>query len=122
MLYYRACRPPDGGLRASEGPGITTPKTEAGFPDEAWPETTPQKVGWSSSRLSQAQAWAQQIGSTSVLVVQHGAIVAAWGDPDHKSNLHSARKSLLSALIGIAVAQGKIDPQATLAQLGVDCI
>ena len=54
------------------------------------------------------------------MIVQHGVIVAAWGDVTHKSNLHSCRKSLLNALIGIAAAQGKINLDDSLEKLGID--
>ena len=42
------------------------------------------------------------------------------GDVEHKSNLHSCRKSLLNSLIGIAIAEGKINPDETLDNLGID--
>ena len=70
--------------------------------------------------LAQAQAWSQQVGTSTVVIVQHGAIVAEWGDVSANILLNSARKSLLSALIGMAVGQHKIDPNATLAELGID--
>ena len=47
-------------------------------------------------------------------------VVAQWGDTAVKSNLHSVRKSLLSALIGIAVDEHKIDLSATMDSLGID--
>jgi CubicO group peptidase (beta-lactamase class C family) len=54
------------------------------------------------------------------MIVQHGRVVAQWGDPTAKSKLHSVRKSLLSALIGIAVEAHKIDLGATMEGLGID--
>jgi CubicO group peptidase (beta-lactamase class C family) len=54
------------------------------------------------------------------MIVHHGRVVADWGDTAFKTNLHSVRKSLLSALIGIAVAENKIDLNATMAALGID--
>lgn len=80
----------------------------------------PADAGWSADKLQEAKTYAEKIGSTSVLIVQHGVIVAAWGDVTVPSNLHSARKSLLNSLIGIAVGEHKIDLDATLAQLDVD--
>jgi CubicO group peptidase (beta-lactamase class C family) len=47
-------------------------------------------------------------------------VVAEWGDTAKPTELASVRKSLLSALIGIAVAEKKIDLDATLADLGID--
>jgi len=79
-----------------------------------------EQAGWQSQKLTGIRAYIEEIGSTSAMIVQHGVVVAAWGDVAHKSNLHSCRKSLLNSLIGIAVAEGKIDPGDTLAKLGID--
>jgi CubicO group peptidase (beta-lactamase class C family) len=87
------------------------------LPQMVWSYEDPTEAGWSLARLEVAHRWARDIGSTSVLVVQHGRIVAEWGDSATRSNVHSIRKSLLNALIGIAVAEGKIDLNATLKQL-----
>jgi CubicO group peptidase (beta-lactamase class C family) len=71
-------------------------------------------------RLAAAKAYADQIGPSSVVVVHRGALIAAWGDVDERHAVQSVRKSFLSALIGIAVAQKKLDLSATLAQLRID--
>ena len=52
--------------------------------------------------------------------MQHGRIVDSFGDISQRIELHSVRKSLLSALIGIAVKEGRIKLDATLASLGID--
>jgi CubicO group peptidase (beta-lactamase class C family) len=80
----------------------------------------PEQAGWQSKDLDKIHLYVEEIGSTSAMIVQHGVVVAAWGDVSHKSNLHSCRKSLLSALIGIAVAEGKINLDDTLDKLGID--
>jgi CubicO group peptidase (beta-lactamase class C family) len=54
------------------------------------------------------------------MVVTRGRVIAAWGDTARTFWSHSVRKSLLSALIGQAVAEGKIDTARTLAELGID--
>jgi CubicO group peptidase (beta-lactamase class C family) len=87
-------------------------------PDTEWTVTTPDGVGWSS--LASAHADAARIGTARLLVVQHGVVVDSVGDVTSRLQLYSVRKSLLSALIGIAVAERKIDPNATLATLGID--
>ena len=79
-----------------------------------------EQAGWSADKLEGIHQYVEEIGSTSAMIVQHGVVVEAWGDVAHKSNLHSCRKSLLSALIGIAVAEGKIHPDDTLEKLGLD--
>lgn len=91
-------------------------------PGPDWPRTTPQAAGWSTDLMSEARDDARRIGTASLLVVQHGHVVDSLGDPARRLELHSVRKSLLSALIGIAVAERRIDLGATLAQLGIDDI
>lgn len=92
------------------------------YPGAAWTQLAPAQSGWSPTALAAAEAHARELGSTAVIVVQHGAIVASWGETDANILLNSARKSLASALIGIAVAERKIDLNATIAQLGLDDI
>ena len=53
-------------------------------------------------------------------MVQQGAIVASWGETDTNLLLNSARKSLLSALMGIAVSNGEVQLDDTMARLGID--
>jgi CubicO group peptidase (beta-lactamase class C family) len=91
------------------------------YPSTAFESTTPEDAGWSAEKLAEAKSWSQQIApSAAVMIVQHGLVVAQWGDVAIKSNLHSVRKSLLSALIGIAVDEHKIDLGATIESLGID--
>jgi CubicO group peptidase (beta-lactamase class C family) len=91
------------------------------YPGASFETTTPEAAGWSVERIAQAKSWSQQIAPTAaVIIIQHGVIVAQWGDTAIKSNLHSVRKSLLCALIGIAVDEHKIDLGATMDSLGID--
>jgi CubicO group peptidase (beta-lactamase class C family) len=90
------------------------------FPGGEWDGTDPAAVGWSSDALKQAEAWSQRIGSTAVMVIHHGTIIAGWGDVAAKMPLASVRKSLLSALIGNAVARGEINLNKTVGELGID--
>jgi CubicO group peptidase (beta-lactamase class C family) len=77
-------------------------------------------AGWSDERLAQAQAHSEHAGSTAVMVVQRGRVVAQWGDLARKSPVASVRKSFASALYGIAIEERKIRLDATLAELGID--
>jgi CubicO group peptidase (beta-lactamase class C family) len=54
------------------------------------------------------------------VALKDGALLAQWGDVDVPINTHSVRKSLLSALYGIAIDKGLIRLDATLADLGID--
>lgn len=76
--------------------------------------------GWSADLLTQAQAYSTRLGSTAVMVVQNGGVVAQWGDTARKAPIASIRKSLASALYGIAIEDRKIRLTATLAELAID--
>ena len=76
------------------------------FPGAAWERVDPEAAGWSASKLAKAEQWSQRIGSIAVMVVHRGAVVAEWGDTSARTPLASVRKSLLSALIGIAAEWG----------------
>lgn len=87
----------------------------------AWRQyVEPEAVGWSSAALEEVRAYAEEIGSTSVLVLKGGHVLLAWGDVAARHDVFSIRKSFLGALIGNAVQRGRIDPSATLAELGID--
>ena len=58
--------------------------------------------------------------STACIVLWHHTPVFAWGDAGRPSSVASVRKSLIGALYGIHVAEGRIDPDATLAGIGLD--
>jgi hypothetical protein len=88
---------------------------EEHFPGATWQHLPAGSGGWSAATLAKAETWSEGIGSTAVMIVQHGLVVAEWGDTAEKTPLASARKSLLSALIGIAVPHY---PNALDAKLG----
>ncbi|CAJ0892062.1 serine hydrolase domain-containing protein [Ralstonia flatus] len=90
------------------------------FPAQGWTHAEPTSHGFSQEGIDRAVAYAKQEGSTSGMIVHDGVVLAEWGDVTRKSNLHSARKSLMSALIGISVERGQIHLDDTLEQLGVD--
>jgi CubicO group peptidase (beta-lactamase class C family) len=90
------------------------------FPETAWERVDPEAAGWSKSELAKAEEWSQRIGSTAVMVVHRGAVIAEWGDTSAKTPLASVRKSLLSALIGIAVKRGEMNLSQPIGALGID--
>ena len=98
-------------------PGLAAAQT---VPGAEWTRTTPQAAGWSSDLVAEAHDYARGIGTATLLVVQHGQIVDSLGNIDQRLELHSMRKSLLSALIGIAVGERRINLDSTLAQLGIN--
>lgn len=89
------------------------------FPEAQWPEAA-LTADWSQPGLDAARDYARTIDTAAVLVVHRGRPVYGWGDVETRYKCHSIRKSLLSALIGIHVAEGRIDLDATLADLGIE--
>jgi CubicO group peptidase (beta-lactamase class C family) len=89
------------------------------FPGTEWAHVSAAQPGWPVADLAQAEDWSREINSTAVMVIHHGAVVAEWSDTVNRTTeLASVRKSLLSALIGIAAAQKKINLDGTLERLG----
>jgi CubicO group peptidase (beta-lactamase class C family) len=95
-------------------------QAEDSFPGVEWERVIPTELGWSEAKLTQARAFSEQFAGSAVVVVQHGKIVAEWGDTTKRMELASVRKSLLSALIGIAVSENLINLDSTLGELGID--
>ncbi len=76
--------------------------------------------GWTRAKLAAAKEYADTIKTEAVMIVVNGKVLDQWGPIDQKFNVHSVRKSFLSALYGIAVAEGRIKLEATMADLGID--
>jgi CubicO group peptidase (beta-lactamase class C family) len=100
-------------------------RTEApeSFPGRKWSQVTSlESAGWSKEKLAVARQYAStdSIHTSAVMIVQGGQVIDEWGDFDKKIDAYSIRKSLLSALYGIYVAEGVIDINQTLEQLGID--
>jgi CubicO group peptidase (beta-lactamase class C family) len=87
---------------------------------QAWEDVNPVAAGWSAERLEAVRQQSRTLKPTALMIVQDGRVIARWGDTSHKVNMASVRKSLLSALYGNAVAEGRIDLSASLAELGID--
>jgi CubicO group peptidase (beta-lactamase class C family) len=91
-----------------------------------WPSATwtkvedPAALGWSVEQLAKAEDYTRAYAPTAVMIVQDGKVIASWGDISHKVNVRSVRKSLISALYGIGVAEGRIRLDQTIGQLGID--
>lgn len=104
---------------------LSQPKKSSGstliYPDTTWMQyATPEEAGWSSEGTKRARALADSLGSKAVMLIYKGAIVAEWGYTNDVAPIASIRKSLFSALMGIAAEEGSIDTSATLAGLGID--
>ncbi len=98
-------------------------KSQEIFPGKSWqPISSLEQAGWSTEKLAAVRAYAaaDSIHTSAVMVVQGGEVVDQWGDIHKKISSYSVRKSLLSVLYGIYSAEGVIDINQTLEQLGID--
>jgi len=91
------------------------------YPDAEWDVADlPEELGWSSTKLQVARDYASTVNTAAVIIVDGGVIVDQWGETERKFNVHSVRKSLLSAMVGIHERRGNIDLNRTLEDLGID--
>ena len=97
----------------------TAPST-ASSPATAWQQyAAPESAGFSTALLEKAYHYADSVKSGAVMVVYSGTVVAAWGDVSRKLELHSVRKSIVSAMFGMAADRNAIALDATLGSLGI---
>ncbi len=93
----------------------------SGYPGATWDVVaSPEDLGWSSSRLADARAYSEEMGSGAVVIVDRGILIDQWGQTATNWVVQSVRKSFMSALYGIYEAEGFIDLSSTIADLGVD--
>jgi CubicO group peptidase (beta-lactamase class C family) len=90
------------------------------FPGSQWETARPEELGWSIQGLAEVYRFFASLPPSSLIVIDRGRIVVAWGDSARRVKLSSIRKSLLSALYGRAVHNGLIDLDATLGSLRID--
>ncbi len=90
-------------------------------PQESWQQyATPEEAGFSSEQLNKAKVLYDSLDAVAFMVVYDGKILFSWGDVERRFMCHSIRKSLLSALYGIYVADELIDMDKTMADLNID--
>jgi CubicO group peptidase (beta-lactamase class C family) len=91
------------------------------YPVPSWTAVeSPEAVGWSRARLDSVRAKLSTLSTTGFMAVVGGRVLMEYGDVRAVSYLASVRKSVLSMLFGIAVANGTVNLDRTLADLGID--
>jgi CubicO group peptidase (beta-lactamase class C family) len=90
--------------------------TSRQVPATAWASAAPPNP----SAASAVDALLSTLDTTALLAIHEGRVVHRYGDERRLSYLASARKSLVSMLYGPSIANGRIDPGATLESLGFD--
>jgi CubicO group peptidase (beta-lactamase class C family) len=91
---------------------LTQPSQPAVWPGDDWVVSTPESEGMDAARLEDIGAYCAQHKCGAVVVTRHGRIVweRYWGGWDENStdNSWSMAKSMVDALVGIAISEGKI--------------
>jgi CubicO group peptidase (beta-lactamase class C family) len=79
-------------------------------------------AAWDTQRLDKAFALARTMGTTTLMVVTGGKVVRSHGDITKPHDIHSVRKAVLSALVGLHAGPGarQINLASTLEELGID--
>src|SRR5687767_11009845 len=84
-------------------------------PKWEWPTSTPEEQGMNAATLEGAKTYAFAPGKNTqgVVVTRRGVLVAEWYEDGRDATAYGASwsmaKSFTSALIGIAIDEGKID-------------
>jgi len=104
-------------------PALLALPLHAQFPGTNWERLSDDEAaaaGWSRADLAQAQTFSRTLATEAVMIVTQGKILDSWGPIERKFNVHSIRKSFISAMIGIRAGEGRIRLDATMAELGID--
>jgi CubicO group peptidase (beta-lactamase class C family) len=77
-------------------------------------------TGWDQKQIAAVDDYLDQTEVEAAVVLQGQRVVLRYGQYDKLFNSHSIRKSIISALYGIAVDKGLIRLENTLASLSID--
>lgn len=108
-LLTAACGHLVAGREAPVYPGLEWERWEA-----------PESGGFSADGLAAVRKRVESMSTSAMMVVSGGRVVFEHGDLTEVSYLASVRKSILAMLYGIHVADGSIDLDRTLAEIGID--
>ena len=92
------------------------------FPGENWEKHQSwSEVGYDESRISDIRKFiTDSMNTTGLYVVVNGKELFRFGDIEELSYLASCRKSILAMMYGNYIADGTINPETTLEELGLD--
>lgn len=92
----------------------------AEFPGSTWSRGDAAGQGWDAAGLERARQYAEASHYASGVLIHRGRIIWKFGDLDQPYETRSIRKSLYNALIGQVAAEGRLNLDASLAELGID--
>jgi hypothetical protein len=56
------------------------------YPMHHWEVLEPSAAGWSADLLDKARSCAAAVGSSAVMIVHHGRVIAQWGDTSRRTD------------------------------------
>jgi hypothetical protein len=91
------------------------------FPGSSWEQVPESELSTSSRQgLQETRSYLQTLATTALVAVRDGRIIFSYGPSNVTSIVTSVRKSVLSMMYGKYVANGTIDIERTLADVGID--
>ncbi|MTH98890.1 serine hydrolase [Roseibium sp. RKSG952] len=102
--------------------GLSRPKyAERSIDISRLDRTETRSLGWNPDGLDELFSHVATLSTDSLMIITNGQVVAAFGDLSIPYNVHSIRKSLLSALIGQKLADdaNNLRLDATLQELDI---
>ncbi len=79
-----------------------------------------EDAGFSATALDKVKKQLDSLDTASLLVVYKGSVLFDYGESRRKFMLHSIRKSIMNAMIGIEVEKGTITLDQSLEALNID--
>lgn len=93
------------------------------YPGAEWVRwASPAEAGYSAAALDSVTAFTSTLNTTAAMAVAGGRVLWSYGPVDTVSYLASVRKSILAMMYGNYVADGTVDLERTLEDLGMDDI
>jgi len=90
------------------------------FPGAEWQPVDAAEAGFNAARLDALRVWLRTQRTTGLVVVSGGRVLFEHGDVARLSKVASVRKSVLAMLYGRYVADGTIDLDRTIKDVGLD--
>jgi CubicO group peptidase (beta-lactamase class C family) len=81
-----------------------------------------ERLGWSPEGLDRVLDYVSRLSADTFIIMTDGDVVASLGDLAQPHSIHSARKAMLSAVVGQHVGEGpnQVPLDATLEELDID--
>jgi CubicO group peptidase (beta-lactamase class C family) len=91
-----------------------------GYAQQLYEYKNPEEAGFSTQKLESVKQLYNESEASALIVLYDGKVVLSLGEVTRRFRIASMRKSILSALYGRAVEDGKINLNSTLADLGIE--